>query len=193
MGRSSKRDILLDTAEALFSARGFGATGINRITSEAGVVPMTLYNNFPDKEALVLATLTRRSEALLATVQDGIKAAGDEPRDRILAVFGAVDKWVEGELETPVGFAGCLFLKAANEYPEPRDPARQIAVEHKRAFVAMFRRETMRMDVADPDDLALSLHLLIDGAIAQAQMFADAGSLRRGQNMAGMMLDRTTS
>jgi len=33
MGRSSKRDVVLDTAENLFSVQGFIATGINQITA----------------------------------------------------------------------------------------------------------------------------------------------------------------
>ena len=56
---SLKRDTLLDTAERLFYAEGFHATGIDRVINEAGVARMTLYNHFASKEALIEAVLER--------------------------------------------------------------------------------------------------------------------------------------
>ena len=59
MARASKRELVLDTAERLFTQDGFTATGINLITQEAGIASMTLYNNFKSKDGLVLAVLVR--------------------------------------------------------------------------------------------------------------------------------------
>ena len=190
MGRASKRDQVLDTAEALFSRQGFAATGINQITREAGVASMTLYNNFESKDALVAATLERRSTRLLDGILESVEKSGTDPRPRILAVFDAVERWVAAELASPDGFSGCIFLKAAQEYDDPASPVRRLAQSHKRRIVGVFEREAERLGVSDPAAVAQSLHLLIDGAMIQAQLFADAGSPRRARDLAELVLDR---
>ena len=49
MSQSQRREHLIDTAMALFSAHGFHATGIDRILAEAGVSKKTLYRHFRSK------------------------------------------------------------------------------------------------------------------------------------------------
>lgn len=190
MGRASKRDLVLDTAEALFSRQGFAATGINQITREAGVASMTLYNNFESKDALVAAMLERRSIRLLEGILKTVETSGTDPRTRILAVFDALERWVAAELAGPEGFAGCIFLKAAQEYEDPSSPARRVALDHKRRIVGFFEQEAQRLGVADPAAVARSLHLLVDGAMTQAQLFADDGSPGRARDLAALILDR---
>lgn len=190
MGRASKRDQVLDTAEALFSRQGFAATGINQITREAGVASMTLYNNFESKDALVAATLERRSTRLIDGILESVEKSGTDPRRRILAVFDAVERWVAAELASPDGFSGCIFLKAAQEYGDPSSPVRRLAQNHKRRIVGVFEQEAERLGTSDPAAVARSLHLLIDGAMIQAQIFADAGSPRRARGLAELVLDR---
>ncbi|WP_119168932.1 TetR/AcrR family transcriptional regulator [Algihabitans albus] len=190
MGRASKRDLVLDTAEDLFSRQGFAATGINQITREAGVASMTLYNNFENKDALVAATLERRSIRLLDRVLATVEKSGTDPRARVLAVFDAVDQWVAGELASPGGFSGCIFLKAAQEYEGPSSPARRVALDHKQRIIGFFEQEARRLEVSDPAAIAKSLHLLIDGAVTQAQLFADGESVRRAKDLAELIVDR---
>ena len=43
---STKRELLLDTALALFSRHGYHAVGIDTVLAKAGVAKMTLYNHF---------------------------------------------------------------------------------------------------------------------------------------------------
>lgn len=188
MGRMSKREIMLDTAEALFSAQGFAATGINQVTKEAGVASMTLYNNFANKDALVVATLERRSDAMLGTIREAVEHAGNDPERRIEAVFDAVEDWVRRELGRPAGFSGCMFLRAAQEYLPSSAAARIVATEHKRHIIDLFMIETKRLGHPDPKDTALSLHLLIDGGITQAHLLGDKHSIARGREMARTLL-----
>src|SRR3954467_11499041 len=53
--RTSKRDLILNTAHDLFLAQGFGGTSIDQIAEAAGVSRQTIYNNFDSKEALFKA------------------------------------------------------------------------------------------------------------------------------------------
>ncbi|WP_299506138.1 MULTISPECIES: TetR/AcrR family transcriptional regulator [Roseobacteraceae] len=188
MGRMSKRETILDTAEALFSTQGFAATGINQITRDAGVASMTLYNNFDSKDDLIIAALIRRSEQLLADIQAAANQ-GCDAHTSILAVFDAIEHWVKTQLKSSAGFTGCLFLKAAHEHPDLSSNARRIAVRHKEAIISMFRRYLDDLGADDSSEMALSLHLLIDGAISQAQLFSDAKSVRRARNLANILLN----
>ncbi len=123
----SRRDHLVDTALALFQRDGFHATGIDTIVAEAGVAKMTLYNHFKSKDELILAALRLRDERF----RDWFVAAGEvragKPRGRLLALFGALDEWINQP-----GFSGCTFINAADEYGRPDDPIHRAAAEHKR-------------------------------------------------------------
>ena len=188
MGRSSKKEELLDTAEALFVRQGFVATGINQITQEAGVASMTLYNNFETKEALIIATLERRSARMVGEIVAKVDKAGDDPKQRILAVFDSVDAWIARELKKKHGFGGCTFIKASIEYGSLKHEIHKVAMRHKRELIDLFAENAALAGYPDPEAMGLQLHLLIDGAISQAQVFADAGSAKRAKAMAEKIL-----
>ncbi|WP_434058812.1 TetR/AcrR family transcriptional regulator, partial [Escherichia coli] len=63
--RRPARELLLSAAARLFYANGVAATGIDTITSEAGVAKKSLYNNFSSKAELVAAYLEARHEEWL--------------------------------------------------------------------------------------------------------------------------------
>ena len=188
MGRSSKRDTVLDAAENLFALQGFTATGINQITEQAGVAPMTLYNNFQNKNELVLATLERRSDRLLLQIEAAIDKAGENPKKRVLSIFDAVSSWIAQELKMPTGFTGCMFLKAIHEYTSVESPEREMALKHKESVVAIFERELTVLGAKNTESVALSLQLLIDGAITQAQLLKDKNSAYRARQIAQLVL-----
>ena len=113
---SAKRDALLDTAEALFARHGYRAVGIDAVLAAAGVAKMTLYKHFRSKEELIAAVLKRRASAIAAGLAKRIAAAPEDPGTRLLAVFD----WLEQAVCSPQ-FHGCLFIKAASEYPAAED------------------------------------------------------------------------
>ncbi len=110
MGRASKKDQLLDTAETLFVRDGYVATGINQITEEADVATMTLYNNFKNKEQLIVAMLERRARRFNELTEAYIAKASDDPCEQILAIFDEVDSWIRSEFKSEQGFSGCAFV-----------------------------------------------------------------------------------
>lgn len=191
MGRHNKRDIVLDTAETLFAQQGFKATGINQITKDAGIASMTLYNNFRNKEDLILATMTRRSDQLIADMTTQMDHAGDDPKLRILAIFDALDQWIRQSIMHPDGFGGCSFVRASIEFAAPDHPAHLAAVHHKQRLINLFRTNAVALGHPDPDGIALSLHLLADGALTQAQMLYGPDSAKRAKAIAAQLLDTT--
>ena len=123
---ATRRDHLLETALRMFYRHGFHATGIDAILAESGVAKMTLYKHFGSKEELILAALVLRDERWRAWLDAAIGRAGPAPRDRLLAVFDALVEWFADP-----GFAGCLFVRAAAEFPDPAHPAHREAARHK--------------------------------------------------------------
>jgi TetR/AcrR family transcriptional regulator len=68
---------ILDAAELLFSERGFEGTGLREVARAAGIRAPSLYNHFPNKEALYAAVLERAFQPLLRLLE-AFQAAGDE-------------------------------------------------------------------------------------------------------------------
>ncbi|MCP9930111.1 TetR/AcrR family transcriptional regulator [Cyanobium sp. AMD-g] len=160
---SAKRDALLDTAEGLFARHGYRAVGIDTVLAEAGVAKMTLYKHFRSKEELIAAVLERRSNAIAAVLAKRIAAAPEEPGARLLAVFD----WLEQAVRSPQ-FHGCLFIKAASEYPAAEDLPRQAAEAFKEGCRDLLEGLCRDLAVADPEGLARQLQLLFEGALVVA-------------------------
>ncbi|MBN3564867.1 TetR/AcrR family transcriptional regulator [Aliamphritea spongicola] len=66
-GRPSKKQQLLDTARRVFAENGYQGTSIDLIVQEAGVSKPTVYNNFPTKQALLIALLEQLTAELEMT------------------------------------------------------------------------------------------------------------------------------
>ena len=160
---SAKRDALLDTAEALFARHGYRAVGIDAVLAAAGVAKMTLYKHFRSKEELIAAVLKRRASAIAAGLAKRIAAAPEDPGTRLLAVLD----WLEQAVCSPQ-FHGCLFIKAASEYPAAEDLPRQAAEAFKGGCRDLLEGLCRDLAVADPEGLARQLQLLFEGALVVA-------------------------
>jgi AcrR family transcriptional regulator len=160
---SAKRDALLDTAEGLFARHGYRAVGIDAVLAAAGVAKMTLYKHFRSKEELIAAVLERRGNAIAAGLAKRITAAPEDPGTRLLAVFD----WLEQAVRSPE-FHGCLFIKAASEYPAAEDLPRQAAEAFKEGCRDLLEGLCRDLAVADPEGLARQLQLLFEGALVVA-------------------------
>jgi AcrR family transcriptional regulator len=122
------RDRLVHVTIDLCYAHGFNAVGLDRILDAAGVTKTTFYKHFDSKEDLVVAAVKARDEWETRAWERAIKkAAGDDPRAQLLALFDLFDTWFNDPT-----FGGCMFINTAAEFPDPRDPVHQIAAEHKR-------------------------------------------------------------
>ena len=116
-------------------------------------------------EALILAALKRGDERTRQRFAEEIAKAGDSARDKLLAVFGRLESWF-----SEPAFNGCMFQKAAADYPDAQDPIHAMAAEHKRLLRVFLEGLAREAGAPDPAELAAQLQLLIDGAISQAQI-----------------------
>ena len=164
----SRRDQLIDTALELFYREGFHATGIDKILAEAGVAKMTLYKHFKSKDELILAVLRRRDERFRDWFMREVERRTKDPRERLLVVFDVMAEWFQKS-----EFSGCLFINASAEFGRREDPAHALCAEHKRLLFDYLKTLSRAAGAAQPDALARSLAILVEGAIVVAHVCGD--------------------
>ena len=159
--RRPARERLLDAAEELFVEHGIAATGVDAVLRRAEVAPATLYAHFAGKDHLVAAYLQRRHERWRAAWDDALERSGDDPEDRALAVFDALDGF-----PSRTSTRGCAFLAAAVEVTDPEHPAYQWLAADTQLLTERLRALAAETGATDPDALAAELLALYDGALA---------------------------
>jgi AcrR family transcriptional regulator len=165
--KRSPRERLLEAATELFYAEGVQSVGIDRVIERAGVAKASLYSTFGSKEELVRAYLEGRAEMTLRRLHAAVAAAGDDPVERILAVFDS-----QAQLYRRPSFHGCAFVMASAEAP----PGGRIdlATESYRADVrGLFAELAAQAGAPDPELLATQLQMIYDGASLSVRMDHD--------------------
>jgi AcrR family transcriptional regulator len=118
------RKRILEVADRLFYAGGVRATGTEKIMSLAEVAKATFYRHFPSKDALVLAYLEYRDQALWDYLSQPT-----HPKNlrEALTRFERYVNWPE--------VIGCPFLRIASEFPDTGHPFHRLAIEHQDKIV----------------------------------------------------------
>jgi AcrR family transcriptional regulator len=160
----SARQRIQSAAFRLFYARGIRAVGVDLIIAEADVAKATFYKHFPAKDDLVLAYLDVVDEVWRGQLRAAAVAAGPDPGDQLVGMFDALAMACRRD-----GYRGCAFINAAAEN-EPGSAIHHRTLEHKnrvREWVGDLARSA-RVD--DPERLARSLTLLLDGGLASGSI-----------------------
>jgi AcrR family transcriptional regulator len=179
------RQLLIEAAYELFGRQGFHTVGLDRILTDAGVSKQTFYNHFESKDDLILAVLHTRHDAESRTIAELLaKLGGDDPRDRLYALFDVFEAWFN--LPT---FRGCIFLTAAAEFPVPHDPAHRAAAAHARSFVDHLHDLATLAGADDPRTLAEQLAVLVEGIIAFRHVTGDARTVDIARQTGKLLLD----
>ena len=176
------RDRILDTAFRLFYARGIRAVGVDLIIAESGVAKATFYKHFPAKDELVLAYLDKVDGIWSGQLHAAAEAAGPDPADQLVGLFDALGTACRRE-----GYRGCAFINAAAE-AAAGTPVHERTVAHKQAVLAWVRDLAAQAGAADPDALARSLALLLDGGLADGALAADPEAPRVAQQAARALI-----
>ena len=168
----SKRDELIEIASRLFYQQGYQATGIKQIIDEAGIAKGTFYSHFKSKEELGLAWLRARHEAWNSWRDQFLADAGVSPRDRLLAMFDFLAKWM-----VDCDYRGCAFLNTMAEIPSCESPLRSEVQHHKEGS-----RQYIRKLVSDylphgsseqVQQKADAIFLLFEAALVESQNFRE--------------------
>jgi AcrR family transcriptional regulator len=167
------RQRILDAASEMFYRDGIRAVGIDAIIARSGVAKMSLYRNFPSKDALVAAWLEDRDEFFWRRWDKAEASRAGDPRGQLEALLDMVAATVSHQK-----WRGCPFLNTGTEFPEPGHPARVVIFANKRAVGQRLQTLAAAAGARDPDLLAQQLQLLIDGAYAIGQSLGPAGPAR---------------
>ncbi len=160
------RGRLVHAAIELFYSHGFQAVGVDQIFTAAGVTKTTFYKHFESKDDLVVAAIQQRDEWEMQAWTSAVRAAaGDDPKEQLVAFFDVLDVWFNAP-----EFRGCQFINAAAEFPNPNDPVHAVAAEHKRKNRDFFRDLAAAAGAEDPESFADRYTALVEGTLVLRQV-----------------------
>jgi AcrR family transcriptional regulator len=178
---STGRARLVDTARRLFTQRGAANVGINDVTDSAGVARMTLYNNFPSKEALIVAVYQDMAESTLRAL-DALGGGARSERKRIEAFFDHF-----GKRSRAANFRGCSLIHASFQEEDPLGPVYAVVQAYKRALREHVYR-ALDEKRKGRDELADQILILLDGAITEAYIKGVSNPMRAARRAAAALL-----
>jgi AcrR family transcriptional regulator len=164
------RQRLLDAASEMFYRDGIRAVGIDAIIARSGVAKMSLYRNFPSKDALVTAWLEDRNAFFWRRWDEAEASRAGDPRGQLEAILDMI-----AATASHPKWRGCPFLNTSTEFPEPGHPARAVILANKRTVRERLQALATATGARDPSLLAQQLQLLIDGAYAIGQSLGPSG------------------
>ena len=182
-----KRQQLIETAFRLFYQHGIHAVGVNQILEEAKVAKKTLYTHFESKEKLLEAVLEYR-DARFVDWASRCMQQEQAGKDAILALFDALDDWINDRVESLSAFHGCLFINTCSEYGDPTSTPHQLCRAHKLRIHDLVKSQLLEMAVSEPDFLADMLTMLKEGAIVTAQIQGDRLAAKKAKRLAEQLL-----
>jgi AcrR family transcriptional regulator len=168
--RKPVRERILEIASEMFYRDGVRAVGVDAIIARSGVAKMSLYRNFPSKDALVTAWLEDRNTFFWRRWDKAEASHAGDPRAQLEAILDMVAATVSHQK-----WRGCPFLNTGTEFPEPDHPARAVILTNKRAVQTRLQALAAAAGARTPDLLSQQLQLLIDGAYAIGQSLGPRG------------------
>ena len=154
------RQRILDAAAAMFYAEGVRGVSVEAIAALSGVPPETLAEHFATKDELILAWLSRADVVWQGNLREAAAAAGPSPRNQLVGMFQALTRACVRN-----GYRGCSFINTAAE-SAPGTVVHGATLAHKRSVRAWVTELARDAGATDPAALALTLTILLDGALA---------------------------
>lgn len=173
---------VVKTADRLFYANGIHATGVDTIAEAANVSKASMYTYFRTKEDLVGSYVEGRSLAWRDFLTQQLDSSGVDPREKLLMVFDLLGEWF-----TTDDFNGCPFINAEAE--SARDsPAHAVNVTHRAWVRELFASLATEAGSADPEQTAIRLAMLYDGAMVGARTEPSIAWAREARAAAALLL-----
>jgi AcrR family transcriptional regulator len=165
------RDRIFDCAQDLFHRKGIRGVGVEAIAEAAGTSKMALYRHFDSKDELILEYLNykgRKSDEIWAEIEAA------NPEDPCGQLYGFMDKaaiFIAGDER------GCDLANAAIELTEQGHPGLRVIEEFKMRQRERLANLCKAAGASQPDLLADTLFLLIEGArVSRRSVGADGPS-----------------
>lgn len=179
------RQRLLEAAEELYYAHGIASVGVDAVVARAGVATASLYNNFGGKDGLVAGYLQSRDKRWRQHWEAHISKANN-PCERVLAVFSALDSWEPGPNK------GCAHLAAIQQLPVDH-PGAVASRHHKRRVLDRFCELLTEAGCTEPEEAGADLLLIYEGTLALQATGHDSNAIRRGCRLARRQLEAAST
>jgi len=185
LAKGAAKEHILKVASTLFYTQGIHAVGVDTIVAQAGVAKTTLYDHFPSKDDLVNAYLTIHDQMFWQAWDAALEQHPESAEQQIRDLF----EMLQAGITTPE-VLGCAFLSAASEFPDLGQSSHQVALAHKQKVKTQFQALAQAAGVAQAEQLAEQLLLLLNGAFATKRVFGSLESpARQLAATANMLLD----
>lgn len=151
---------ILEAATVLFAHEGIRAVGVDRLIQHSSVTKATFYKHFGSKDKLIRDYLDAASARTLLAI-DTVFGSADSPEGALTALADHVHEMLLAD-----ELRGSVFVNAAAEFPDPRDPVRVIVAEHHEAISERFTRVLTELGHAMPGEASDELMMSYVGALA---------------------------
>jgi AcrR family transcriptional regulator len=155
---------LLDSAQRLTATQGVGV-GIDAILADAQVARRSLYQHFSGKDRLVAESLLESAQFDEARYRSALDSGGDDPRERVLAVFDEIDKTTSAK-----DFRGCRYVAAELSLADPDHPAHEVTRSYTKRLHSLFEEELKKLHHPNPENGAEQILVLVDGILVIAAL-----------------------
>lgn len=182
MTEDEARERILTAAEELYYRKGYAAVGMDELRQFAGVSLRRLYSLFPAKTDIVAAVLERKHAQWESGLSETVAGAGDDPRARLLAVYGYLENWFCAD-----DFRGCAFINAFGELGGTNPEVAEIVRAHKASFQQYMA--DLVAETGAPATLAPQLSILAEGAQSTAAISADPAVAVQARGAAEVLID----
>ena len=159
-GRGQRREVILEAAADLFSARGYAATGIDEIGEAAGITGPGVYRHFGNKNE-VLSEVVRRA---IAQVVEGVAVVLRDAGDDWELLGGLVDNMIDAVLRDPQAWSVLVREQRHLEPASARWLARAHRLHVEEWVVALAR---IRPELSDAE-----VRVLVHGVLGVTAPFA---------------------
>lgn len=186
-GKGAKtRERILEIAEASVLAKGFGATSIDEVISEAGITKSGFFYHFKDKSQLAREMVKRYVETN-DKLFDEIFARGHELSDDPLQAFLISLKLLaEVMVDLPSGHPGCLIASICYQERLYDREVRELTARSVEGWNTRFRAIIEEIAAVHPPrekvdlaDIADMLSCVVDGGIIMSKTLNDPRRLER--------------
>jgi AcrR family transcriptional regulator len=178
------RAAVLQSANAVFYARGIAGVGMADIRDDSGVSLRRLYSLYPSKRELVAAWLTDRHSTWMEWFTSSVdrrRSVGEEP---LLAAFDAIAEWASSP-----GYRGCAFVNSAAETAEIDDTHRLIIAAHKESLLTYLVSLAGDSGHSEPERLGRMVGVLLDGAMVESAVLRSRGPIVAARDAAAVLIE----
>jgi AcrR family transcriptional regulator len=175
-----RRRQLLKSADYLFNARGIQSTDLEAVVHRASLTTDDFDGCFESKTELIEAVLDSRHTTWIGHVQDACDEV-DDPRDKILAIFGYLERWFAEDT-----FQGCVFVNSYAELGRNEPWVAAMALRHVTRFTTIV--EDLATSAGLPRHTGTSIALLAEGAQTTAALTRSISPAREAKSAAALLI-----